>query len=625
MCGLAGILHFDGAPIERETLRRMGSTLCHRGPDAEGLFEDHAGAPAVGLLHRRLSIIDLSEAANQPLGGEDGRVQVLLNGEIYNFRTLREGLAHSHTFRTSGDTEVIVHGYEEGAEGIVAALDGMFALAIWDARRRRLVLARDPFGKKPLFYWHDRRRLVFGSEIKALLAAGVPAEMADERLGEYLAFGYVPSPATFFRGILKVPPASVLVADAEGVRVLPPYWDLAFPARGQAARVGLDEAAARVRKLLAAAVEKRLVSDVPIGVLLSGGVDSSAVAALMARLVPGRVKTFTVGFEGDSYFDERPHAAAVARHIGTEHHDSVVRPHAAELLETLVHHYDEPFGDSSALPTYLVSREARRHVTVALNGDGGDEVFAGYDRFRAALLADRIPGPLRRLIRRAALTIRAAPGSPRALGRARRFADKAVRPELERVVAWSSFFDLPEIRSLASDAAAAGVLSSYREALDRVRDSSLLSRLLYLNARTYLLDDLLPKMDRMSMAHGLETRSPFLDRALVEYVATLPDAFKRAGRRGKIVLKRAVADLLPASILDRPKQGFGVPLGAWFRGELRPVVEDLLLDHPRLAGRVRPDGIRALWADHLALRADNGQQLWALLTLEVWMRRHGLA
>ncbi|PYQ46792.1 MAG: asparagine synthase (glutamine-hydrolyzing), partial [Acidobacteria bacterium] len=495
----------------------------------------------------------------------------------------------------------------------------------WDGRRRRLVLARDPFGKKPLYYWHDRRRLVFGSEIKALLAAGVPAEMAEERLGEYLAFGYVPSPATFFRGVVKVPPASVLVADAEGVRVLPPYWDLAFPARGQAARVGLDEAASRVRALLTAAVEKRLVSDVPIGVLLSGGVDSSAVAALMARLLPGRVKTFTVGFEGESYFDERPHAGAVARHIGTEHHDSVVRPHAAELVETLVHHYDEPFGDSSALPTWLVAREARRHVTVALNGDGGDEVFAGYDRFHAALLADRIPGPLRRLIRRAALRIPRGPGSPRALGRARRFADKAVRPELERVAAWSSFFDLPEIRALGGGALAEDVLSSYRETLDRVSGSSLLSRLLYLNARTYLLDDLLPKMDRMSMAHGLETRSPFLDRALVEYVATLPDELKRAGRRGKIVLKKAVADLLPHSILERPKQGFGVPLGAWFRGELRPMVEDVLLDHPRLAGRLRAEGIRALWDDHLAGRADNGQQLWALLTLELWMRKHGFA
>src|SRR5262249_52816791 len=269
-----------------------------------------------------------------------------------------------HDFRTSGDTEVVAHGYEEREEAAVAALDGMFALAIWDGRRRRLVLARDPFGKKPLYCWHDYRRLVFGSEIKSLLAAGVRAGMAEERLGESLAFGYVPSPGTFFRGIVKVPPASVLVADAGGARVLPPYWDLSFPPRGQAARVGLEEAAERVRALLGAAVEKRLVSDVPIGVLLSGGVDSSAVAALMARLVPGRVKTFTVGVEGESYFDERPHASAVARHIGTEHHDAVVRPHAAELLDTLVHHYDEPFGDSSALPTYLVAREARRHVTV---------------------------------------------------------------------------------------------------------------------------------------------------------------------------------------------------------------------------------------------------------------------
>jgi asparagine synthase (glutamine-hydrolysing) len=625
MCGLAGVLHLDGSPVETAVLHRMGAALRHRGPDAEGIREDHAGAPAIGLVHRRLSIIDLSPAANQPLGGEDGRVQVMLNGEIYNFQELRASLEKNHTFRTHGDTEVIAHGYEDREEGIVPLLDGMFALAIWDARRRRLVLARDSFGKKPLYYWSDARRFVFGSEIKALLAAGVPAEMADEHLGEYLAFGYVPTPATFFKGIRKLPPASLMVVDAQGPSAPRAYWDLAYPPEGAAAEVSLDAAAERVRELLSSAVRKRLVSDVPLGVLLSGGVDSSAVAAFMSRLVPGRVKTFAVGFEGDAYFDERPHAAQVARHLGTRHHESAVAPHAAELLETLLHHHDEPFGDSSALPTYLVAREARREVTVALNGDGGDEVFAGYDKFWAALLARRIPGPLRTLLRAAARALPEGAHHHGPLKRLRRFADKAGRPEVERIAGWSLFFDLPEIDALLRGRVEGDVLASYREALGRCEGRSLLSRLLYLNARTYLLDDLLPKMDRMSMAHGLETRSPFLDRSLAEYVATLPDSFKRAGRHGKVVLKKAVEGLLPSATLRRKKHGFGVPLGAWFRGELRPLVQDTLMGGSRVGRRLEPTVIRRIFDDHVTGRADRGHQLWTLLTLELWMRKHSLS
>jgi asparagine synthase (glutamine-hydrolysing) len=625
LCGLAGVLHFDGSPVEPAVLHRMGASLCHRGPDAEGIREDHLGPPAVGLVHRRLSIIDLSPAANQPLSGEDERVQVMLNGEIYNFRELRAALESGHTFRTHGDTEVIAHGYEDREEAIVPLLDGMFALAIWDARRRRLVLARDGFGKKPLYYWSDARRFVFGSEIKALLAAGVPAEMADEHLGEYLAFGYVPTPSTFFKGIRKLPPASLMVVDAHGPSAPRAYWDLSYPPEGAAAAVDLEQAAERVRELLSAAVRKRLVSDVPLGVLLSGGVDSSAVAALMTRLVPGRVKTFAVGFEGDAYFDERPHAAQVARHLGTEHHESVVAPHAAELVETLLHHHDEPFGDSSALPTYLVAREARHEVTVALNGDGGDEVFAGYDKFWAALLARRIPGPLRSLLRAGAHVLPEGGTHHGRLKRLRRFTDKATRPEVERIAGWSTFFDQPEIEALTRGRAEGDVLASYRETLQKCEGRSLLSRLLYLNARTYLLDDLLPKMDRMSMAHGLETRSPFLDRTLAEYVATLPDELKRKGRHGKIVLKKAVEALLPAAILRRKKHGFGVPLGAWFRGELRPMVEGTLLDGSRLGGRLDPSVIRGIFDDHASGRVDRGHQLWTLLTLELWMRKHAFS
>jgi asparagine synthase (glutamine-hydrolysing) len=625
MCGLAGILSFDGGPIERATLQRMGDALRHRGPDAEGCYCDAASAPGIGLVHRRLSVIDLSRVADQPLGTEDGRIQVLLNGEIYNFQELRATLTARHLFRSKGDTEVVAHLYEEQGDAAIAVLDGMFALAIWDARRRRLVLARDPLGKKPLYYWSDGRRLVFGSEIKALLAAGAPAEMNEDALGEYLAYGYVPTPGTFFRGIRKLPPATILIVDAAGVREPSPYWDLRFPPAGEGRNVSEADAAARVLELLTDAVRKRLVADVPLGVLLSGGVDSSALAALMARLVPGRVRTFTVGFEGAAFYDERAHAESVARHIGAEHHASVVKPEAAALVETLLHHHDEPFGDSSALPTYLVAREARRHVTVAINGDGGDEAFAGYQRFYAALLAEQIPMPARRALRGVARLLPEGSTYHGLLRRVRRFTDKAARPLAERIFGWSAFFDLPDLQALAGPSAfeADRVLASYRDTLARCEGASLLSRLLYLNARTYLLDDLLPKMDRMTMAHGLEARSPFLDRALIEYAATLPDAFKRRGAAGKRVLKRAVAGLLPQAILARPKHGFGVPLGAWFRGELRPMLEDTLLAKPRLGLRLRVQEVQRLVSEHMAGRADRGHQLWTLLTLELWLRKHG--
>jgi asparagine synthase (glutamine-hydrolysing) len=624
VCGLAGILTFDGAPVARSTLAAMGDCLRHRGPDAAGYHADSSAPAGIGLVHRRLSIIDLSAAADQPLANEDGSVLVLLNGEIYNFRELRSGLASHHSFRSQGDTEVIAHLYEERGEEAIAALDGMFAIAIWDARSRRLLLARDHFGKKPLYYWHDTRRLVFGSEIKALLAAGVPVEMAEENLGEYLAFGYVPTPRTLYRGIRKLPPASLLVADAAGVGSPRPYWDLRFPPARRAARVRLRDAADRVRDLLFAAVRKRLLADVPLGLLLSGGIDSATVAAVMARLVPGRVKTFTVGFEGDAFFDERPYAQRVARELDTEHHASVVRPQAGALLETLLDHHDEPFGDSSALPTYLVAREARAHVTVALNGDGGDETFAGYDRFHAALLANRIPSPLAHALRAAARLVPEGASYHARRRRLRRFADKAALPFVERIFSWTSFFDLPTLRALDADHVADRdrVLSSYRETLERCAGTSLLSRLLYLNARTYLLDDLLPKVDRMTMAHGLEARSPMLDRALMEYVAGLPDRLKRRGGRGKIVLKKAVADMLPREILRRRKHGFGVPLGEWFRGELKPRVDALLLDRPRLGRWLSPDAVRQMFAEHLSGRTDRGHQLWTLLTLELWLRKH---
>jgi len=625
MCGIGGIVTFDGSEPPRADLKRLADALKHRGPDAEGFFSQ-AGTPGIGLAHRRLSIVDLSHEADHPVCGEDGQVQTLLNGEIYNFRALRAGLEAKHTFRTQGDTESIVHGYEEHGDEIFRALDGMFAVALWDGRRRRLVLARDAFGKKPLYYWHDARRLVFASEIKGLLAVGVPASMNEKRLGEYLALGYVPTPETLFEGIRKVPPASTLVVDADGVHAPQRYWDLAFPPEGSARKIGLDEAAERVGDLFTTAVRKRLMGDVPLGVLLSGGVDSSAVAAVIAQHAPGRLRTFTMGFEGDAFFDERPWAAQVARHLGAEHHESVAAPHAADLMETLLHHHDEPFGDSSALPTYLVAREARRHVTVALNGDGGDETFAGYDRFRAVLLSEAMPSAGRHALAAVGRLIPRFGGSQGKLRRARRFARKAAQPLDERIFSWTGVFDLAALRALGGDALADRdlALSSYRAALADAGDASLLGRVLYLNARTYLLDDLLPKMDRMTMAHGLEARSPLLDRDLMEYAASLPDDLKRKGAQGKIVFKKAVSKLLPAEILRRPKHGFGIPLGDWFRGELRPMAEETLLSAPRMGKWLRREGLQTLLREHASGVGDHGHKLWTLLTLELWLRKHRL-
>jgi asparagine synthase (glutamine-hydrolysing) len=625
MCGIGGIVTFDGSEPAPAELKRIADALAHRGPDAEGFFSQ-AGMPGIGLAHRRLSIVDLRHEADHPVTGEDKTIQAMLNGEIYNYLPLRAELEGRHTFRTQGDTESLVHGYEERGDEIFAALDGMFALALWDGRRRRLVLARDPFGKKPLYYWHDAHRFVFASEIKGLLAVGVPASLDEKRLGEYLAFGYVPTPDTLFAGIRKVPPASTLVVDKDGAHEPRAYWDLKFPPAGGALRIGLDEAADRVRELFTAAVRKRLMGDVPLGVLLSGGVDSSAVAAVIAQHAPGRLKTFTMGFEGDAFFDERPWAAQVARHLGAEHHDAVAAPHAADLMETLLHHHDEPFGDSSALPTYLVAREARRHVKVALNGDGGDETFAGYERFRAVLISEALPPLTRHAIAAFGRLLPGAGGTQGALRRARRFARKAALPLDERIFSWSGFFDLAALRALDGDGLVDRdrILSSYRAALDNAQGASVLSRVLYVNARTYLLDDLLPKMDRMTMAHGLEARSPLLDRDLMEYVAQLPDDFKRRGGRSKIVFKKAVERLLPRDILRRPKHGFGVPIGDWFRGELRPMAEDTLRAAPRLGKWLRRDGLEALLREHARGAADHGHKLWTLLTLELWLRKHRL-
>ena len=621
MCGVAGFLSKDRSLTKaRATGEAMAQSIRHRGPDDSGVEVATRTSGAVVLAHRRLSIIDLSPAGRQPMPNEDGSVLVILNGEIYNFESLRRTLVGAHTFRSRTDTEVIVYGYEEWGEGIIEKLDGMFALALWDARHQRLLLARDRFGKKPLFWARDERGFYFASEIKAILAAGFKAEMATETLPEYLALGYVPSPHTMFRGVYRLPPASYAFIDASLVCEPKTYWDWPMPGRSGSEFRGTDEDARReLDRVLSEAVRKRLVSDVPLGVLLSGGVDSTAVAHYAQRLTGTPIRTFTVGFQGDPEHDERPFANIVAQTLGTNHTASVLEAGATPaLIETLLHHHDEPFGDSSALPTYLVSAEARRHVTVVLNGDGGDEVFAGYPRFGAALFADRVP-----LRSAASLLVRALTLGGRLLPDAERFARKAALPSAESLFEWCTWFDRSQIsRLIPGKARDRSVASSYVDAFERARGAGTLNRLLYTNAQTYLLDDLLPKVDRMTMAHGLEARSPFLDTALATFAASLPDRHKWKGTSGKRLLKSVVASHFPPGFMDRPKQGFAVPLDRWFRNDLRTFLGDILSPQARLRHHLSGAEIDQLHGEHLAGTHNHGSRLWTLLTLELWLRKY---
>ncbi len=625
MCGIAGFVSRDPSLAEARAIGdAMAMSLRHRGPDDSGVEAASRATGAIVLAHRRLAIIDLSPAGHQPMANDDGSVHLILNGEIYNFEGLRRELTGKYSFRSKSDTETIVHGYEEWSESVVAKLDGMFALAIWDARIQKLLLARDRFGKKPLFWARDERGFYFASEIKAILAAGFKAELAPETLPEYLALGYVPSPRTMFRGIYRLPAASYAVVDSSHACEPRTYWEWPLPGRDQSAHQfsGNDaKAKTELDQLLSSAVEKRLMSDVPLGVLLSGGVDSTAVALYARKLLGGSLRTFTVGFQGDAAHDERPFASVVAQTLGTQHTASVLEPSATPaLIGTLLHHHDEPFGDSSALPTYLVSKEARRHVTVVLNGDGGDEVFAGYPRFGAGLFADRVPRNLRTV---AASVVHGLTAGGRLAPRLDRFLRKAALPSAEALFEWCSWFDRSGIaRLLPGDRGVGSVSSSYVEAFEHAKGAGTLNRLLYTNARTYLLDDLLPKVDRMTMAHGLEARSPFLDTDLATFAASLPDKYKWKGRAGKRLLKSLLAPNLPPGFFDRPKQGFAVPLDRWFRKDLRPFLGDVLSPSARLRTRLDGTEIDRLVAEHSAGRANHGSQLWTLVTLELWLRKY---
>jgi asparagine synthase (glutamine-hydrolysing) len=618
VCGIAGRLNLDGAPVPARLLRAMAGRLTHRGPDDEGV---HAEGP-IGLASRRLSIIDL-DTGRQPIANEDGSVHVVLNGEIYNFVELRAALeGRGHRFATRTDTEVIVHLWEDHGPGLLDHLRGMFGLAVWDARRRALLLARDRLGEKPLFYAHrPGRSLAFASELKALLVdPDLDPRLDTAALDQYLSLLYVPAPATIFREVRKLPAGHYLLATARGVEVRE-YWDVPLPPAGEEDR--LDPA--RLRAALDDAVRIQLRSDVPLGAFLSGGIDSTTVVAAMARHVGPGVVTCSVGFADEGY-SELPYAERAAAAVGGRHRARLVPAPTPALLDRLAWHLDEPFGDSSAVPTFAVSALAREQVTVALSGDGGDELFGGYRRHAV----EGWEHALRRWVNGAAPAVaRAATRLPAGLPGRNALARLAAPADLACAAKFQVGGGAPGLKAriysgdLRRALAAADPLAPFTDAYARAAGADPLNRILYVDLKTYLPDDILVKVDRMSMAHSLEVRAPFLDHRLVEMVARLPGRVKVPGDATKPLLRALLEGCVPRAAWDRPKHGFTAPVARWLREELREAVEARLFS-ARGVGRelFDPHGLDVLWEAHHAGRADHAHELWMLLMLETWHAVH---
>jgi len=634
MCGIVGIVDSSASPSDEAALRDMCAAIVHRGPDDEGYFISRGsgsggqfqGGASAGLGMRRLAIIDL-QTGKQPVHNEDGTVWVVLNGEIYNYPEIRREMeAKGHQFYTQSDTEAIVHAYEEYGVDVPKHLRGMFAFALWDAREQRLLLARDRVGKKPLLYAMVGGKLIFASEFQALLRhPDVSREINFEALNSYLSFMCVPAPQTAFTAIQKLEPGHVLVWQNGAVETNR-YWSLDFSRK---IAVSEEEAAERTVALLRDAVRVRLMSDVPLGAFLSGGIDSSAIVALMTELSTERVKTFSIGFE-EQNFSEIEHARQIAQRLGTEHHEFVVRPDALEVLPSLVRHYGEPYADSSALPTYYLSKMTREHVTVALSGDGGDECFAGYERYAAMRIAEgynHLPRVLKeRVLEPAIAGLPAASATRSPYGRVRRLLGVMGQGRTERYLSLICGFSeemKAELytREFRGRTAVASPVTYMRPWFKGNGELDIVDRLMMADTSNYLPNDLLVKVDIASMAVSLEARAPFLDQNVMEFAASLPARYKLRRLTTKFILKRALRGLLPDETLIRRKMGFGVPISHWFRGELKGFLSDTILSDKALGrGYFIPDVVRRLVDQHANGRRDYAPQLWTLLMLELWHR-----
>jgi asparagine synthase (glutamine-hydrolysing) len=652
MCGIAGLSwHHPQRLPDIAEVRRMVDVLAHRGPDDSGLYHSEAGplsrddgrgpnvdagsARGAMLGHRRLSIIDLA-GGRQPLSNEDGSVWIVLNGEIYNYRELRSDLqSRGHQFSTESDTEVIVHLYEEYGDDCVLHLRGMFAFAIWDKRRTRLLLARDRLGQKPLIYRHHAGRVDFASELKGLLQLkDSPREINPVAIDQYLTYQYVPHTSSILQGYSKLPPAHIATFENGKLDVrrywTPPYELTDDQHRATAKVTSSAESVRRaLRETLTEAVRLRMRSDVPLGAFLSGGIDSTIITGLMQELSDQPVHSFSIGFPV-AKFDERTFAREAAEHLGTIHHEKVVEPSALSILPKLIWHYDEPLSDSSAIPMMYLSEMTREFVTVALSGDGADELFAGYDRYRAVKLAaafDYLPRPVRSLFAsRLWQRIPASVEQKSFRRRLKRFLDALGEEPQRRYLNWINIFDHSRRREIYSDSmleqlgdadAASFLESAYAECPSR----DFVTQTTCADVLTYLPCDILAKVDIASMAYGLECRSPFLDHNVAELAARMPLKFKRRGKQGKQILLDTFGDLLPTSIQNRPKMGFGVPLDSWFRNELKPLLYDVLLDRKSLdRGWFRPEAVQRLVDEHVAAKWDHSYRLWNLLILELWQQ-----
>jgi asparagine synthase (glutamine-hydrolysing) len=644
MCGIAGIYHRDRRPVDAATLVAMTRAVVHRGPDEEGYFLNrpdavrcYAGVPMRGLAgrdgaghvgfgHRRLSIIDLA-SGQQPLCNEDGTVWITFNGEIYNFAELRTELeGKGHKFRTGSDTEMIVHAWEEWGEGACSRFRGMFAFAVWDERKQVLYLGRDRLGKKPLYYGVHDGAFLFGSELKSILQVpGVPRDIDLTALSDYLSLLYVPAPKSIFTHIRKLPQAHYAVVTERDVRIVP-YWNLEFtPVRGDKPETLMEEIVADLRE----AVRIRLMSEVPLGAFLSGGVDSSAVVGLMAGLSATPVKTSSISFS-EAKYDEAEYARLVAKRFGAEHHEYSVTPEAVPVVEKLAWHYDEPFADSSAVPTYYVSRTAREHVTVALSGDGGDENFGGYRRYwfdlRENMVRNMVPSFLRKAVFGTIGRL-----YPKADYLPQIFRGKAFLSNVARDPAAAYFFSMTAFKEeqkphllhpdVARDLAGYSSFDAFRKCYEEAHAEDHLSRLLYLDIKTYLCDDILVKVDRASMAVSLEVRCPVLDHVFMEKAARIPAALKIVGREKKWIFKKAMEKLLPPEVLYRPKMGFAMPVEEWLRGDLKEFAGELLLESEGTRAFFRRDYVEKLWRQHQSGIRNHQGELWILMMFNLWHRR----